>query len=107
MKRADKNLSDKVKMPVFRVGPRSPVLDYFKDAVRATSIWLRITPFLQGHLTDLSFRARDGRSVECHKIVAAALSPFVAQALEGSPDCDQVILPDFGLAEIYGMMNFY
>ena len=66
----------------------------------------KLHPLLQGHLTDLSFRAKDGRTVECHKIVAAGLSPFMTRVLAGSPESDQVILPDFGLAAIYGLMNF-
>ena len=67
----------------------------------------KITGLLQGHLTDFCFVANDGRSIICHKIVIAALSPFMKSLVGSSSECDQVILPDFGMAEIRGLMNFY
>ena len=56
-------------------------------------------------MVDISVVAKDGRSVNCHKIVAAALSPLMREFFVDS-SCDQIILPDFGLAEIYALMNF-
>ena len=49
--------------------------------------------------------AATGQSIDCHKIVVASLSPWMRTLLAG--DSDQVILPDFGLAEECGLVNFY
>ena len=49
--------------------------------------------------------ATDGRHVDCHRQVLAALSPFLRNVLD-APEVDQVILPDFRMAEIRSLMNF-
>ena len=48
--------------------------------------------------------AGDGLDVTCHSAMVVAMSPFLLNLLNGS-DADQVILPDFGISEICGVMN--
>ena len=51
--------------------------------------------------------ASSGQRIDCHKIVVSTLSPYVMNLLaRGHPDSDQVILPDYGLGEICGLVNF-
>ena len=49
--------------------------------------------------------ATDGRHVDGHRQVLVALSPFLRNVLD-APEVDQVILPDFRMAEIRSLMNF-
>ena len=93
-------------MPTLSGYSNHPVIDYFNYSVhRIYTYWSATEELLQGHLVDLSFVAADGRHLECHRQVVAALSPFLRTVL-GPPDIDQVILPDFGMAEIRSLMNF-
>ena len=57
-------------------------------------------------MADFSFMARDGSIIACHKVIAAALSPFMLTLLKGS-EVDQVILADSEISEICALMNFY
>ena len=56
-------------------------------------------------MVDLSIVATDGRHLDCHRQVAAALSPFLRTIL-GPPEIDQIILPDYSMGEIKSLMNF-
>ena len=94
-------------MTILRSGSKHPVIDYFSHSVQSKSNYVQISGLLQGHLTDFCFVAKDGRSINCHKIVVAALSPFMKSLVGSSSESDQIILPDFGMAEIRGLMNFY
>ena len=62
--------------------------------------------YSQGDLTDFSFMVKDGSSIRCHRVIAAALSPFLLNLLQDL-ETDQVILADFGVSELTALMNFY
>ena len=60
---------------------------------------------LKGGLVDFSFLAgEDLRVVQCHKAVIAAISPFMLSLLQDT-ETDQVILADFNVSALAGLMN--
>ena len=56
-------------------------------------------------MTDLCLVTGDGLSVECHRVMVTALGPYLASLLEDSRPKDQIILPDFEMNDICGLMN--
>ena len=60
----------------------------------------------QGDLADLSFVSGDGFLVKCHKQIAVSLSPFLLSSiLDAGPLVDAVILPDFSIGDICGLVS--
>ena len=95
-------------MPVIRGGSNNPIFEYYDESVSPCSniSYMFDNASWQEHLVDFSFRASDGLSVDCHKLIASTLSSFMRTLLcEGQ--CDQIILPDFCIGEICGLLNFY
>lgn len=62
-------------------------------------------PLLQGDLADFSLVSGEGFPVNCHSVMLAALSPFMKNLLVSSK-ADQMILPDFSVSEVCGLLNF-
>ena len=92
-------------MPVLSGWSHHPVIEYINYSVQRCIFSSAIRVLLQGHLVDLSVVASDGRRLDCHRPVLAALSPFLRTTLE-PPDVEQVILPDFSMPEVKSLMNF-
>ena len=55
-------------------------------------------------MDDLTLVSGDGLSVTCHKVMAVALGPFLDSLFRYS-DADQIILPDFKMNDVCGLMN--
>ena len=58
----------------------------------------------KGDLADLNMVSGEGLPVNCHAVMVVALSPFLKILLADSK-ADQVILPDFSIAELSGLLN--
>ena len=56
-------------------------------------------------MVDLSLVSGDGLRVPCHKVITVALGQYMDSLLRGSEAADQIILPDFQMNDICGLMN--
>ena len=57
-------------------------------------------------MSNFSFESGGGLAINCHKVMAASLSPFLASLFEESGHADQIILPDFSTNAVCHLMNF-
>ena len=56
-------------------------------------------------MADLSLVSGDGLRVPRHKVITVALGQYMDSLLRGSEAADQIILPDFQMNDICGLMN--
>ena len=89
-------------------GQPHPLFHYLDISVMKDAFYSKCIKhsFDQGKLVDCSFVSGGGKAVNCHRVMAASLSPFLLSLFRESEICDQIILPDFSINAICHLMNF-
>ena len=89
-------------------GQPHPLFDYLDISVNEDVFNSKCikNSFDQEKLVDFSFVSREGKAVNCHRVMAASLSPFLLSLFRDSEIDDQIILPDFSINAICHLMNF-